>query len=91
VIHHKVPGARLTWRYFWRRCYEEGLLKAQMSRLMREQRTGGALAAERDFAYRMPLAALRYLLLRGRRAGAVGIVVGVLGVVAGLVRGQRLR
>jgi glycosyltransferase involved in cell wall biosynthesis len=44
VVHHRVPPSRLTWHYFWTRCWAEGLSKAAVSRLVG---SGPGLAAER--------------------------------------------
>lgn len=50
VIHHIVPRSRLTWQYYYSRCYSEGLSKATMSRLVG---TGLGLASERTHALRI--------------------------------------
>lgn len=86
AIHHRVPGDRLTLSYYWKRCHDEGVLKAQMSAMV----SGAALDAERSFALQMPVTALRYLAT-GRVPAAFGIVVGVLAVLTGLLRGRRMR
>ncbi len=44
VVHHRVPASRLTWHYFWSRCWAEGLSKAAVSSLVG---TGSGLSAER--------------------------------------------
>jgi len=36
-IHHKIPTDRLTWKYFRVRCFAEGLSKALVASLAREQ------------------------------------------------------
>lgn len=49
IVHHRVPASRLTWSYFWRRCWAEGLSKAAVTSLV------GAvdgLASERRHAAR---------------------------------------
>jgi glucosyl-dolichyl phosphate glucuronosyltransferase len=33
-VRHSVPPERASWRYLFRRCYSEGLSKAQLSRLV---------------------------------------------------------
>ena len=33
LVWHKIPAKRLTYRYFWLRCYAEGLSKAYVSAL----------------------------------------------------------
>jgi GT2 family glycosyltransferase len=37
IIWHKVPSARLTWRYFRSRCYAEGLSKGYLAALFKGQ------------------------------------------------------
>jgi glycosyltransferase involved in cell wall biosynthesis len=34
LVYHKVPGNRASWRYFFSRCYSEGLSKASVSRFV---------------------------------------------------------
>lgn len=46
VVHHKVPAWRLTWRYFTRRCYAEGLSKALISRYIGSR---DGLSSERSY------------------------------------------
>jgi GT2 family glycosyltransferase len=45
-VTHQVPTARATWRYFSRRCYQEGRSKAVVARLVGQDR---ALASERSY------------------------------------------
>lgn len=93
-IHHKVPSARGTWQYFWRRCYAEGLSKANIARLQ-----GRRTALESENAYlRQTLPAeftrhLRETLTRKdptgyRRAGAIllGLAGTGLGYLYGVLR-----
>ena len=49
VVRHKIPAARLTWRYFRRRCYAEGQSKAFLAQLVQRR---GALGTERDYVLR---------------------------------------
>lgn len=84
VIRHRVPGDRLTWRYYLRRCHSEGELKAVMAR----QAAPGALGPESAFARALPRAVVRGLVTPGRRQSAVGIVLGALAVLAGMVSGS---
>ena len=44
VVHHRVPPSRLTWHYFWTRCWAEGLSKAAVASLVG---SSAGLAAER--------------------------------------------
>ncbi|MBD8869389.1 glycosyltransferase family 2 protein [Nocardioides donggukensis] len=84
VVGHRVPPARLTLRYFLRRCFDEGVMKRQVSARLKD----GALGAERQFALRLPAAAGRYLRTPSRRPAAGGVLLGVLAVLAGLLRGS---
>lgn len=45
-VMHKVPASRMTWRYFARRCYAEGLSKSRLSRLVG---SGSSLSNEKSF------------------------------------------
>jgi glycosyltransferase involved in cell wall biosynthesis len=49
VVHHRVPGSRLTWHYFWTRCWAEGLSKAAVTSLVG---VNSGLAAERSHVVR---------------------------------------
>lgn len=48
AILHKVPASRLTWRYFFRRCYAEGFSKS----VLRSLAGGAALATEQSYVLR---------------------------------------
>jgi GT2 family glycosyltransferase len=80
VVHHVVPTARSTWRYFIARCYAEGRSKAKLRRLV-----GGDAALSSERAYvrsTLPRAIARYLAegLRGDGAAfarAAAIVFGL--------------
>ena len=84
-IDHRVPGERLTWSYFLRRCREEGAMKARLA--LAPRAVPGSLGPERSFALRLPVVALRYLLVpgpvSGRRAGGA-VVLGAGAVLVGL-------
>jgi glycosyltransferase involved in cell wall biosynthesis len=45
IVSQWVPRSRLTWHYFWTRCWSEGLSKAVVSHLVG---SGSGLAAERQ-------------------------------------------
>lgn len=45
-ISHKVPGKRLTWSYFFSRCFNEGISKALISRLVGAEES---LSAEKSY------------------------------------------
>jgi GT2 family glycosyltransferase len=49
VTGHKVKAERLTWRYFVRRCYAEGLSKAQVAAI---SSAAAPLATERAYVVR---------------------------------------
>jgi glycosyltransferase involved in cell wall biosynthesis len=68
VVRHTVPVARLSWRYFRRRCFAEGLSKAKVAaRVGRRQ----ALSSERSYTLRV--------LPRGMAAGLRGACRGEAG------------
>lgn len=46
VVHHFVPAERVTWRYFWRRCY---FVNREKVRVFSTMGTTGNLTAERQF------------------------------------------
>jgi hypothetical protein len=81
VIHHKVPPDRERFRYLVRRCWAEGLSKAQVAE---QVGVAAGLATERHYVTRtLPLGVLRGLgrAARGDLAGAAmaaAIVAGVL-------------
>lgn len=83
VIRHRVPADRLTWRYYLERCRSEGELKAQMA----ARAAAGSLGPEIGFARALPGAVARALLRPGRRAEALGLVLGAVAVITGLVTG----
>lgn len=91
IVHHRVPASRLTWSYFSRRCWGEGLSKAAVSSLVG---TESGLASERRHVLTaVPLevvAALRTLPRRpidGLRRIA-WILGGTAAAAAGLIRGR---
>ncbi len=90
-IHHDVPAARLTVRYFLLRCFAEGLSKDAVSRYAG---TGPALATERDYTVKvLPRGVLRGLgqAVRGDLFGlaeAAMIVLGLVTTVLGFTGGR---
>lgn len=81
-IHHRVPAARTTWRYFVDRCRAEGNSKAYVVGLVGSD---DGLSSERSYVTSvLPKATLRGLRRVPRRPGAglgeVAAVVGGLGV-----------
>ena len=93
VVHHYVGPERLTWSYFWRRCYHVNQGKV---RAFAEMGEAGNLVAEVEFGLlmvfrRMPrhaAAALRGDLWGPIRAGVIlaGLFLGAAGNVAGKIR-----
>jgi glycosyltransferase involved in cell wall biosynthesis len=49
VVHHHAPSSRLTWHYFWTRCWAEGISKAAVSSLVG---SSSGLSAERRHVLR---------------------------------------
>ena len=94
IVHHRVSGARLSWRYFLSRCYWEGVSKAVVARAVG---SSDALESERDYTTKvLPRAVLRGLRdavggdLNGLRRGAA-VIVGLAVTTAGFVRGRLSR
>jgi glycosyltransferase involved in cell wall biosynthesis len=91
VVHHRVPTSRLTWHYFWTRCWAEGLSKAAVSSLVGP---GPGLAAERRHVMTsLPRELARSLMMlrRDPRTAATRsalIVAGSLCAAGGLLRGR---
>lgn len=91
-VSHRVPGNRITWRYFYSRCYIEGLAKAVVARYVG---TKDGLASERAYTFRtLPQGILRDMTdalfhhdwTGLARAGA--IVVGLTMTTAGYLVGH---
>ena len=91
VVHQWVPVSRLTWHYFWTRCWAEGLSKAAVSFLVGSDY---GLAAERQHLVRsLPrefASSLRSLFVHPKSAASrlVLIVIGTTCAAAGLVWGR---
>lgn len=91
MVAHRVPETRARWRYFFSRCYSEGLSKAFVARYVGAK---DGLASERTYTLRvLPLGVIRGLqdgLLR-REAGGFGrawaIISGLAATTAGYVLG----
>ena len=92
MVNHLVPQDRLTWRYFWRRCFSENRSKAEV---LRKTGSASSLAVERGHAFRtIPLAQRDNLndVLRGDRSGlariaasTVGLAMAVIGLAVGTI------
>jgi GT2 family glycosyltransferase len=93
LVNHAVPGSRLNARYFFNRCYNEGLSKALV--VSRVGRTPG-LASERTYTLRtLPTGVFRGLTqgIRGDVSGfgrAGAIVAGLTTTTIGFVVGRLL-
>jgi hypothetical protein len=80
-VHHCVPQARMTWRYFRTRCFAEGLSKAKVAARVGR---GPALASERSYALRvLPRGMARALI--GGWHGEEGAILRALAMGAGLL------
>jgi GT2 family glycosyltransferase len=91
-VHHHVPAERATWRYLIRRCWAEGLSKAQVTALTGRS---SALADEREYATRTLPRAIAHAVgesVCGMRAGplsrAVVVVAGFTVTAAGFIAGR---
>jgi GT2 family glycosyltransferase len=89
-IRHRVPAARAAWSYVWRRCYGEGLSKATLSRLARDNAPEGsdALRTERHYLARTIPSALWRELRAARPDAAAAIVGAVAATSAGFLVGK---
>jgi GT2 family glycosyltransferase len=97
-VHHYVPPERMTWSYFWRRCYFVNRNKVGAFADMGE---GGNIRAELRFGAGVLLTLITALLaavtgrperLRQAVAAVLGLALGGCGFVAGrvhLARGRR--
>ena len=85
VVYHYVGSDRVTWRYFWRRCF---YVNRQKVRAFFEMGDAANLASERDFVMRiLSRQIFGYLrqFLKGDRYAAVQLSASLVGVLlAGL-------
>lgn len=92
-VFHRVPGSRTCWRYFYSRCYVEGLAKAVVARHVGAR---DSLASERTYTFRtLPQAVMHgltdtlfhYDLAGLARAGAIisGLAATTIGYLAGSI------
>jgi len=91
-VHHRVPAERATWRYLLRRCWAEGLSKAQVATLTGRS---SALADEREYATRTLPRAIASALgesVHGMRAGplsqAAAVMAGFTVTTTGFIAGR---
>jgi glucosyl-dolichyl phosphate glucuronosyltransferase len=80
VVDHHVHADRLTWAYFWRRCFSVNRAKVAV---MKQMGTAGDTSADRRFAFRT-LGACTADAVKGLARGDVGGVLRLGGAVAGL-------
>jgi glycosyltransferase involved in cell wall biosynthesis len=91
VVHHRVPRSRLTWKYFWTRCWAEGLSKAAVTSLVG---SSSGLSSERRYVTRaLPREFFQSVrsLRRQPSASAMRIAYMVAGTAcacAGIVKGR---
>jgi len=91
VILHHVSTARMTWSYYFLRCYAEGLSKATLSRMAGRANLTSERRQVLSVLPRGVLQGVRDTVLRldpGGAGRAVAIVAGLCSVVAGFVVGQ---
>jgi GT2 family glycosyltransferase len=91
-VHHRVPSSRGNARYFFSRCYSEGLSKAQVARWVGSQ---AGLASERTYTFHtLPQGFLhgwKDAVFHRQVAGlgrAFAILSGLLVTTAGYLRGR---
>ncbi len=92
IIHHRIPAARATWRYFRSRCYAEGLSKAVVAQYVG---TKDGLASERSYIISNLVRGMKHgivdILFQHDLAGierAGAIVIGLATTIAGYVVGS---
>jgi glycosyltransferase involved in cell wall biosynthesis len=91
VVSQWVPNSRLTWHYFWSRCWSEGLSKAAVSHLVGSNR---GLATERQHVTRaIPrefVQSLRLTIIHPRTAATrmALLVIGTACASAGFLWGR---
>jgi glucosyl-dolichyl phosphate glucuronosyltransferase len=91
VVHHFVPAERMTWRYFWRRCY---FVNREKVRVFSTMETTRNLTAERHFivdALTRQARSTARRLLRGdtNALSAFGAMIAGIGLAgAGHLRGH---
>jgi len=97
IVYHRVPASRASWRYFFSRCYAEGLSKAAIARYVGSK---DSLSSERSYICQILPGGilrgvmdtlLRYDLTGLLRAGAIaiGLMMTTMGYLAGII-GQRV-
>jgi len=87
-VHHRVPPARLTWRYFQARCLAEGLSKALVAGRLGP---ADALASERAHALRILPAGMARGLREGAPRRALAMASGLALTAGGYAAGRTTR
>ncbi len=91
VVHHAVEAPRVTWSYFFRRCFAEGRSKAVLARRVG---AGDATAAERSYLRTLARGGLERVVeaIRTRSLRPIGqslfLVAGLSTTTLGFVTGQ---
>ncbi len=99
VVLHRTPPERASWRYFFRRCFNEGISKAAITRFVGSY---AGLSSERSYTARvLPAGILKglgdFFIHRDKwglaRAGAIlaGLVCTTAGYIYGSLQGWRQR
>lgn len=81
-VYHRVPALRANWRYFWTRCYSEGISKAFIARFVGTKDT---LSSESVYTLRtLPQGVLRNigLTLKEKDLGHLGRVCAIISGLA---------
>jgi hypothetical protein len=97
-VHHHVAASRCQWRYFFRRCFAEGVSKALISGLVGATQS---LSSERAYTLRtLPRGIVRGIgdtflradLMGLLRAGAIvtGLVTTAFGYAVGVVKNRQI-
>jgi GT2 family glycosyltransferase len=84
TVRHHVPSERTTWRYFLRRCYCEGISKAEVARLAGSQR---GLSSERAYTLQTLPSGVWAQLKAANLPRAAAIMAGFGATLAGYVVG----
>lgn len=80
IVHHFVTAERVTWRYFWRRCY---FVNREKVRVFKPMGSAANLKAERAFVLRALTRQSASYLIRGAR-GDAGAALSMAAMGAGI-------
>lgn len=81
LVQHKVPAARLTWRYFLIRCYAEGLSKGRLRAMLP---SGAAFGTERSYVLSVLLPATAKAVVDGLKKPGAGAFTRAAAIMLGL-------